>query len=89
MRTTLTLDRDVAERVKSVTRKSGRPLKQIINEALRVGLDQLTQPTAAKPYRTKSRNMGLREGFQLDNVQELLSQIDGEDAPPFEMRSHP
>lgn len=80
MRTTLTLDRDVAERVKSVTRNSGRPLKQVINEALRVGLDQLIQPKVAKPYRTKSRNMGLRDGFQLDNVQELLSQVDGEDA---------
>lgn len=80
MRTTLTLDHDVAQRVKSVTRKSGRPLKQIINEALRVGLDQLTRPKPAKPYRTRPRNMGLREGIQLDNVQELLSQVDGEDA---------
>jgi hypothetical protein len=80
MRTTLTLDHDVAEQVKSVTRNSGRPLKQVINEALRVGLDHLTQPKAAKPYRTKSRNMRLREGFQIDNVQELLSRIDGEGA---------
>lgn len=80
MRTTLTLDHDVAQRVKSVTRHSGRPLKQVINEALRVGLDQLAQSRPSKPYRTKARNMGLREGFQLDNVQELLSQIEGEDA---------
>ena len=79
MRTTLTLDQDVAQRVKSVTRHSGRPLKQVINEALRVGLDQLAE-SRSKPYRTKARNMGLREGIQLDNVQELLSQIDGEDA---------
>ena len=80
MRTTLTLDHDVADRVKAASRKSGRPLKQIINEAIRVGMDQLSRPTTAKPYRTKARDMGLRAGFRLDNIQELLSQVEGEDA---------
>ena len=33
-----------------------------------------------KKYRTDSHKMILREGFSLDNVQELLSRIDGEGA---------
>ena len=80
MRTTLTLDRDVAEAVKAVTRKSGRQFKQVINEAIRAGLSQMAQPSAAKPYRTHARRMGLRPGYSLDNVQELLAQAEGEEA---------
>ena len=80
MRTTLTLDRDVAKAIKNVTRKSGRQFRQVINEAIRDGLNQLAQPPAAKPYRTRARRMGLRPGYNLDNVQELLAQAEGEDA---------
>lgn len=80
MRTTLTLDRDVAEKVKSMTQKLRRPFKQIINDALRRGLDQMARPMPAKPHRTRSRRMGLRPGFSLDNIQELLAHAEGEDA---------
>jgi hypothetical protein len=80
MRTTLTLDPETAEQVKSIARSSGRPLEQVINEALRLGLEQMSKPAAAKPYRTNARDLQLREGFRLGNVQELLSHLDGEDA---------
>ena len=80
MRTTLSLDRDVAEKAKAVTQELGRPFKQVINEALRAGLEQMQRPKAPKPYRTRPRRMGLRQGFSLDNVQELLAQAEREDA---------
>jgi len=80
MRTTLSLDRDVAEKAKAVTQKLGLPFKQMINDALRAGLDQMQRPKVPKPYRTRPHRMGLRQGFSLDNVQELLAQVDGEDA---------
>ena len=38
MRTTLTLDKDLALALKEEARRSGRPLKRIVNETLRVGL---------------------------------------------------
>ncbi|HEY1921977.1 MAG TPA: hypothetical protein VGG44_04365 [Tepidisphaeraceae bacterium] len=77
MRTTLTLDSDVAHEVEALSR-DGRPMKQIINEALRLGLPQLKKPTAPHPYRTKSHKMGLRAGHNLDNIAELLTQLEGE-----------
>ena len=80
MRTTVTLDRDVADNAKAVMAKTGRPFKQVINDALRVGLEQMQRPPAAKPYRTRARRMGLRPGFSLDNIQELLAHAEGEDA---------
>ena len=80
MRTTLTLDRDVAEQAKKAVAKLGKPFKQVVNEALRVGLELIQRPPKVKPYRYKPHNMGLRLGINLDNVQEVIAQIEGEDA---------
>ena len=80
MRTTLTLDEDVAQRAKAAVARLHRPFKQVVNQALRAGLDGLEKPSAGKPYRTKPRGMGLRKGHNLDNIQELLSRLEGEDA---------
>ena len=80
MRTTITLDEDVARRAKDLTSRLGRPFKQVINEALRAGLEQVETPAGTKPFRTKARKMGLRQGLSLDNIQELLAYAEGEDA---------
>lgn len=80
MRTTLTLDEDVADRTKTLADKLGKPFKNIVNQALRVGLQQIEAPTKQRRYRTKPHAMGLRKGFSLDNVQELLSQLEGDEA---------
>ncbi len=79
MRTTLTLDPDVAAKAKRGAARLHKPLKQIINAALRAGLDQVLSPPAAKRYRTKPRAMGLRAGFSYDNISELLARAEGED----------
>lgn len=51
----------------------------VINEALRAGLDHAEQPLKRRPYQTKPHAMGVRSGRNLDNIQELLAQIEGED----------
>jgi hypothetical protein len=79
MRTTLTLDADVAAKARKGARKLGKPFKEVINAALRIGLDQVLSPPAAKLYRTKPRPLGLRQGFSYDNIAELLARAEGED----------
>lgn len=79
MRTTLTLDPDVAARAKKGAATLKKPFRDVINEALRVGLDTVLQPPAAKPYRTRARPLGLRTGFSYDNISELLARAEGED----------
>jgi hypothetical protein len=78
VRTTLTLDPDIAAKAKKTAAKLGKPFRAIINAALRVGLDALLSPKS-KPYRTKARPMGLRQGFSYDNISELLARAEGED----------
>ena len=79
MRTTISIDDDVLERARAVSDKLGTPFKTIINEALRNGLDQVEQLAKQLIYKTKPHKMGLRTGRNIDNIQELLAQIEGED----------
>ena len=80
MRTTLTIDDDVLERARALSAKLRTPFKTVINEALRFGLDHVERPAEQKPYKTRPHAMGLKSGRNLDNIQELISQIEGEDA---------
>ena len=80
MRTTLSIDDDVLDRARAVAAKLRRPFRTIVNEALRAGLDQVGQAARQRPYNTKPHAMGLRSGRNLDNIQELLGQIEGEDS---------
>ena len=78
MRTTISIDDDVMERARAVSDKLGVPFKTTINEALRNGLDQVEKPAKQRIYKTKPHKMGLRAGHNIDNIQELLAQIEGE-----------
>lgn len=79
MRTTLRLDEDVIDKARAVAEKMGAPFRVVVNEALRVGLDEVAKPATRRPYLTKPHAMGLRPGHSLDNIQELLAQAEGEE----------
>jgi hypothetical protein len=79
MRTTLTLDPDVASKARKGAAKLGKPFKEVVNMALRAGLEAVLSPPPSKPYCTKPRPMGLRAGLSYDKVSELLAQVEGED----------
>jgi hypothetical protein len=79
MRTTLTLDPDVAAKAKSGAARLGKPFKEVINDALRIGLEEVLKPPTAKPFHTKALPMGLRRGFSYDNIGVLLARAEGED----------
>ena len=80
MRTTLSIDDDVMERARALAAKLRTPFKTVINETLRAGLDKVELATKQRRYKTKPHAMGLRQGRNLDNIQELLAQIEGEDS---------
>ena len=78
MRTTLTLDDDVATRLKAEARRSGRPFKQIVNECLRHGLLSSRRPARRAPFKIVARELGaLRPGLSIDNIGELLEIVEG------------
>jgi hypothetical protein len=77
VRTTLTLDDDVAVKLKAEARKSGEPFKQIVNRVLRTGLNVRSVAASAPPFKVNARPLGLRPGFSYDKVSELIEQIEG------------
>jgi hypothetical protein len=80
MRTTLTLDDDVAASLKHVMKKRRQRLKAVVNEALRVGLDSLAKPAVAPtPFQIRPFNLGASLVGSLDNIEEVLSRVEGED----------
>jgi len=77
MRTTLTLDDDVAVKLKAAAKD--RPFRTVVNEALRAGLMALEKRAPArKPFRTRGFNLGASLVGSLDNVEEVLSRVEGE-----------
>ena len=78
MRTTLTLDEDVAEKLKAEMRKSGKSFRGIVNDTLRRGLVEKRVASRRRLFKVEARDLGnLRPGLSLDNVGELLEQIEG------------
>lgn len=78
MRTTIVIDDDVLEKARSLATRRRAPLRVVINEALRAGLKMADFLRRKKPYRTAPHAMGLKPGRNLDNIQELLAQTEGE-----------
>lgn len=79
MRTTVNIHDDVLEKLRNRAEKEGLPFKYVLNETIRRGLECREKEESRTEYRTEPRDMGLRQGYSLDNVQELLSRIEGED----------
>ena len=77
MRTTLTLDEDVAAKLKAESRKTGRPFRDTVNACLRAGLTLRKQGDSARPFRVKARDLGLRPGINIDKVSALLDELEG------------
>jgi hypothetical protein len=77
VRTTLTLDEDIAEKLKTETRKSGKPFKQVVNETLREGFFALKSRKKLPPFKVKARALGLRPGLNYDKISELIEEAEG------------
>jgi hypothetical protein len=78
MRTTVTLDEDVAAKLTSLARRTGRAFRDVLNETLRRGL---ARPTATQPkqaFAVKARDLGTRRpGLPSDSVADLIEQAEG------------
>ena len=76
MRTTVTLEEDVAVRLREAARTRGISFKAVINEAIRAGL---AEPPDARPFRVEARPLGLRAGIDLTKANALAAQLEDDD----------
>jgi hypothetical protein len=80
VRTTLTLEDDVATRIEQLQKRRHASLKDVINDVLRAGLDVLDRGRpAGAPFRTSGFALGPSLVGSIDNVEEVLSRAEGDD----------
>ena len=74
----MTLDEDVAAKLKSLARRTGRAFRDVVNETLRRGLAGSPHPRARQTFRVEARDLGQRRpGLNMDNIGDLLDQVEG------------
>jgi len=78
MRTTVTLDADLASRLKELARHRRISFKSVINAAIRAGLDAGTD--RARLYLEKTRDLGVQPGVDLTKALQLATALEDEQA---------
>lgn len=80
MRTTLTLDDDLARELKERARRSGQSFRQVVNDAIRTGLRGLGKPAArAARFRVEARHCGdFRPGIDPLKLNQLVDELEAE-----------
>jgi hypothetical protein len=86
MRTTITLDPDLAAKLRSLASERDISFKEAVNTVLRRGL--ASGPSGSKrPYRLTSRRLGLRPGIDLEHALRLAGELeDAETIRKLELR---
>lgn len=73
----MTIEPDLAARLRAIARERGITFKEALNAALRAGL--AAQAGAARPYRLRPRRLGLRPGIDLDRALRLAAALEDEE----------
>lgn len=81
MRTTITLDEDVVRTIREEMKSgAGKTFKKAVNDLIRLGRfkkKQQKDEPERRPYKVRSKKMGVYSHLNYDNIGELLEQIEG------------
>jgi len=77
VRTTVTLEDDLAARLRERARERDLPFKAVLNEAIRSGLADAGAPS--QPYRMKTSPMQAKPGIDLTKALRLAGQLEDEE----------
>lgn len=77
MRTTVTLDPDVVEQIKSLARRRNLSFKVALNSTLRAGL--AAEQGGSRAYKVPKRPMGLRQDIDLTHALRLADELEDEE----------
>ncbi len=78
MRTTLTLDDDLAGLLKPRARELGVPFKEAVNRAIRTGLGDAAQARPHSAPKVIPHSFGFRPGVDLDKLGQLADELEAE-----------
>jgi len=79
MRTTLTLDDDLAALLRQQAARAGVSFKETVNRVLRSGLEREAPPHDVPVPRTIPHAFGFRPGIDLDKLNQLADELEAEE----------
>jgi hypothetical protein len=79
MRTTLTLDEDVAKQLRELSRRSGESFKEVVNTTLRRGLRGEKAVQRLPRFEVKAKACGFRPGVDVLRLNQLNDELELED----------
>ena len=79
MRTTLTIEPDVAQEIRQRMAEKKLPLKRVVNDALRLGLSKTSKKERTTHFVVKPWPLGLKPGIDYDKLGQYLDQLDTEE----------
>lgn len=79
MRTTLTIDNDIADYLREQSRLHEKSFKQVVNETLRRGMSPLVSEKPRKPFKVKPFPGGFAPGVDPLKLNQLVDQLEVED----------
>lgn len=88
MRTTLTLDDDLAGLLKQRARELGVPFKEAVNRTIRAGLGEAAKAHRGKAPKTVPHSFGFRPGVDLDKLGQLADELEAESFAASAERAH-
>ena len=78
MRTTLTLDDDLAGLLKQRARELGIPFKEVVNRTLRAGLGEAATARRHPAPKTIPHSFGFRPGVDIDKLGQLADELEAD-----------
>lgn len=76
MRTTLTLDPDIAKKLKTLTAERGTPFNEIVNESLRLGLALNRPVRRPKKFRVAPFALEFMPGIDSNKLNQLADELE-------------
>ncbi|MEW5738231.1 MAG: DUF2191 domain-containing protein [Myxococcota bacterium] len=79
MRTTLTLEPDLAKKLKDLAHRRGQSFKETLNEVVRKGLSAQAPRREGKRYSVRVHRGGFRPGIDPGKLNRLVDELEVED----------
>ena len=75
MRTTVTLDDDLASQLQELAHRQRKPFKVVLNEAIRRGVGRSAKHTSLPPFNVSAKRMGLRAGIDELRLNQMSDEL--------------
>jgi hypothetical protein len=79
MRTTLSIDDETLERLRSIAKRQRLPFREVVGRTLRLGLERLDPRSPRTPYVATTFSMGHPPHLRLDKALSIAAALEDEE----------